>query len=214
MASITNDPNGRRRIQFVAPDGARKTIRLGKCDKRTAEGVCRHVEGLLAARISGQPVPRDTAAWLTEVAPALRDKLAAVGLIDPERRLTVGEHLTQWLESKRAAGHAVASVLAWRQSVTEMQALFGERPLRSLTHADGERYRDAMLARGLRPTTIHKRLGHARQMLEDAVRLGHLPASPWRHLRQRQGDPSERRAYVSVADAQRVLDHCPNVWWR
>src|SRR5262249_41890503 len=58
------------------------------------------------------------------------------------------------------------------------------------------------------------RLGHARQVLEDAVRQGHLPANPWRHLRQRQGDPAERRAYVPVADAQRVLDHCPNVWWR
>src|SRR5262245_38312434 len=174
MASITNDPNGRRRIQFVAPDGARKTVRLGKCDKRTAEGVCRHVEGLLAARISSQPVHRDTAAWLAEVAPALRDKLAAVGLIEPERRLTVGEPLTTWLESKRAAGHAVAAILDWQQSVTDMQALFGERPLAALTHADGERYRDTMLTRGLRATTIHKRLGHARQMLEDAVRLEHL----------------------------------------
>ena len=61
MASIVNDPNGRRRIQFVSPDGSRKTIRLGKVDRKTAEGVCRHVEALLVAKISGQPVPRDTA---------------------------------------------------------------------------------------------------------------------------------------------------------
>src|SRR5262249_26977045 len=56
--------------------------------------------------------------------------------------------------------------------------------------------------------------GHARQMLEDAVRLGHLTANPWKHVRQRQGDPSERRAYVPVEDAQRVIERCPNVWWR
>jgi hypothetical protein len=37
MASIVNDPNGRRRIQFVSPDGKRKTIRLGKIDRKTAE---------------------------------------------------------------------------------------------------------------------------------------------------------------------------------
>ena len=61
MASVVNDPNGRRRIQFVAPGGKRKTIRLGKIDRKSAESICRHVEALLAAKISGQPVPRDTA---------------------------------------------------------------------------------------------------------------------------------------------------------
>lgn len=41
--------------EFVAPDQKRKTIRLGKTDRRTADGVARHVETLLAALIGGQP---------------------------------------------------------------------------------------------------------------------------------------------------------------
>jgi hypothetical protein len=82
MASIANDPNGRRRILFVAPDESRKTIRLGKCDRKSAEAIARHVEALLAAKIGGQPVPRDTAAWLANIGVALRDKLAAVGLVE------------------------------------------------------------------------------------------------------------------------------------
>ena len=40
MASIVNDPNGRKRILFVAPDGKRKTIRLGKIDRKSAESIC------------------------------------------------------------------------------------------------------------------------------------------------------------------------------
>jgi hypothetical protein len=63
-----------------------------------------------------------------------------------------------------------------------MTNLLGERALASLTHADGEAYRAAMQARKLRSTTVHERLGHARQMLEDAVRLGHLPTNPFRHV--------------------------------
>ena len=63
MASISNDPNGRKRILFVAPDGSRKTIRLGRIDRKSAEAIKRHVEALLSAKIGGQPVPRDTAAW-------------------------------------------------------------------------------------------------------------------------------------------------------
>src|SRR5262245_51770087 len=74
--------------------------------------------------------------------------------------------------------------------------------------------RSEMQARGLRSATVHRRLGHARQIFEDAVRLGHLGANPFKHVRHRAGDPSERRAYIPVADAQCVIDHCPNVWWR
>lgn len=214
MASIADDPNGRRRILFVAPDEKRKTIRLGKCDRRTADSICRHVEALLAVKITGQPLARDTATWLAGLAPKLKDRIAAVGLIVAEKTLTTKQYLDDWLASRKAAEHAVASLLAWGQSVREMNTMFGERTLASLTHADGEAYRAAMQARNLRSTTVHKRLGHARQMLEDAVRLGHITANPFRHVRQRMGDVSERRAYVSVADVKRVIEHCPNVWWK
>ena len=178
MASITNDPNGRRRIQFVAPDESRKAIRLGKCDRKSAEAIARHVEALLAAKIGGQPVPRDTAVWLGEIGAALRDKLAAVGLVEPLQRLTFGGFLTTWLVDKTAAGFKPTSLRAWRQTADNLNTQFGQRMLASVNHADGEAFRAEMKARGLRPTTIHKRLGHARQMLEDAVRLGHVPMSP------------------------------------
>src|SRR5262245_2387893 len=166
MASIADDPNGRRRILFVAPDGSRKTVRLGKTDRKSAEAIARHVEALLAAKIGGQPVPRDTAVWLTGIGAALRDKLAAVGLVEPERRLTVREYLEDWLSRKKTAGHAVASAVVWGQAVRDINELFGNRPLTSLTHADGEALRDSLLARELRSTTVHKRLTLARQFLE------------------------------------------------
>ncbi|MCC7351124.1 MAG: hypothetical protein IT446_11190 [Phycisphaerales bacterium] len=53
MASAIEDPNGRKRIQFVAADSTRKTVRLGKASMRDAEQVCRHVEALAAATING-----------------------------------------------------------------------------------------------------------------------------------------------------------------
>ena len=100
MASIANDPGGRRRIQFVAPDESRKTIRLGKCDRKTAEAISRHVEALLAAKITGQPVPRDTAVWVVGIGPALRDKLANVGLVAAPRRAALGEFLRSYILSR------------------------------------------------------------------------------------------------------------------
>src|SRR5689334_11883348 len=103
MASIANDPGGRRRILFVAPNESRKTIRLGKIDRKSAESICRQVEALLVAKIGGQPVPRDTAAWLAGIGAKLRDKLAAVGLVEVAQRLTVGEFLASWLGGKKEA---------------------------------------------------------------------------------------------------------------
>ena len=52
MASIVRDPNGRKRILFVAPDEKRKTIRLGKVSQRAAEAIKAKVEHLVAAKVS------------------------------------------------------------------------------------------------------------------------------------------------------------------
>jgi len=140
--------------------------------------------------------------------------VASVGLIEAEKRLTVGQFLAAWLKARKESGYAAASLVAWGQITSELTELFGDRPLISLTHADGETYQLAMRSRGARETTIAKRLISARSMLEDALRLGHISANPFRHVRQRPGDPSERRAYVSVADTVRVIEACPNVWMR
>src|SRR5262245_3640805 len=168
MASIANDPNGRRRILFVAPDESRKTIRLGKCDRKGAEAIARHIEALLAAKIGGQPVPRDTAVWLAGIGTALKEKLARVALVDAPSRLTLGDYLASWLADKSAAGFKPTSLRAWGQTAGNLTRMFGEKVLVALTHADGELFRADMQGRGLRPATIHKRLGHARAMLQDA----------------------------------------------
>src|SRR5262245_49886498 len=56
MASVVNDPNGRKRILFVDAEENRKAIRLGKIDLKSAETICRHIEALLAAKLGAQPV--------------------------------------------------------------------------------------------------------------------------------------------------------------
>ena len=44
MASITNESGGRRTIQFVGSDGKRRSVRLGKVSKRTAEAINARME--------------------------------------------------------------------------------------------------------------------------------------------------------------------------
>ena len=66
MASI-GDENGRKRILFMAPDGKRKTIRLGKVAKRQAEAVKIHVEQLAHAFSTNTAPPLATSQWLASL---------------------------------------------------------------------------------------------------------------------------------------------------
>src|SRR5688572_13964983 len=86
MASVIDDPNGRKRIQFVARDGSRKTVRLGECSKRDAEQICRHIEALAAASINGQPLERGTAVWLRDIGQQLHERLARAELVATRSR--------------------------------------------------------------------------------------------------------------------------------
>ena len=79
MASIGKDPGGLRRILFVAPDGKRKTIRLGKVSQKTAEGVKTKVESLVASALTGQAADDETSRWVRNLDTVMADKLAAVG---------------------------------------------------------------------------------------------------------------------------------------
>jgi hypothetical protein len=85
MASIGNDPNGYRRVLFVAPDGRRKTVRLGKVSSKVAESIRYRIESLLSALIVGT-MDRDTSLWVAEITERnqeLRTKLEKVGLLEP-----------------------------------------------------------------------------------------------------------------------------------
>lgn len=82
MASVSSDSKGGRRVLFVDPSGRRQCVRLGRLPLRDAEAVARHVESLLASKISGTPVPRPTATWIGEVGDVLRQRLAKVGLVE------------------------------------------------------------------------------------------------------------------------------------
>ena len=81
MASISTDKTGNRTLQFVAGDGKRRSIRLGKMTKKFADSIRTRVEHLNAARIGHTSLDNETAAWVSKIGDDLHAKLAAVGLI-------------------------------------------------------------------------------------------------------------------------------------
>src|SRR5207249_7992387 len=101
MASIANDPGGRRRIIFVDKNGDRKAIWLGKVAKRLAEEIKTKVESINTAAIAGCSIDGETAEWLGKIGDALHAKLATAGLITSREPVAPREHtrLSDFLES-------------------------------------------------------------------------------------------------------------------
>jgi hypothetical protein len=108
MASVISDPNGRKRIQFVAGDGNRRAIRLGKATVRQAEAVKVKVEQLVLAATGVTGVVDDeTVDWLTGLNDAMYDKLAGVGLVGLREsvKLRAFSRCVYRRETRREAGH-------------------------------------------------------------------------------------------------------------
>ena len=213
MASVAKDGKGWR-ILFVAPDGKRKTLRLGRVDKKTAESIRVHVEALLASRISGLPVQQATASWLNTIGEALKEKLAKAGLIDTVAVAKLGPYLDDYVASRQGTCTPATRVV-WGHTIRNLCDFFGrECRLADITPEKAEAFRQYLMGQGLADTTIHKRLQFARMFFAYAQRKGLITTNPFSLVTHRAGDPSGRRVYVSVEDTLRLIENAPNVWWR
>src|SRR5262249_8088337 len=143
MASISNDPNGHRRILFVAKDGTRKTLRLGKVALRIATEIKTKVEALNAAAIGGFSVDNETATWVGQIGDKLHRKLTITGLVPPRQRLETRKQvfLGAWLE-KYIAGRTDVKPNTHRNleaAKARLVEYFGaEKPLEEISAGDAD----------------------------------------------------------------------------
>jgi integrase len=212
MASIVNDPNGRRRIQFVSPDGKRKTIRLGKIDRKSAESICRHVEALLVAKISGQPIPPGTAVWLTSIGEKLRQRLVRVGLVDDTPSApTVSQWCQDYLDSRSDWSTRTRSNVLF--AVRLLVERLGDTKLDKVTSADTEALVHALEQR-YAPNTVRRVTGYCRQIFAAAIKRGMLTRNPFADLPGTTRPNRSRSHYVSREEAQALIDAAPDAEWR
>jgi hypothetical protein len=176
MASLSNDPGGRRRILFIDPDGNRKAIRLGKISKRQAESVKLRIEDLAGAKISGSTPSDETCRWLASIDDDLRDKLAAVGLAESRESATLGKFVQNYIE-KRGETIKPGTMQVWRLTQKNLRGFFGDaKRLRDISPGDAEDFRNHLLSSGLGEATTRKRCAVSSQMLRYAMKHRSCPA--------------------------------------
>jgi integrase len=214
MASISSQPNGRRTIQFIAADGKRKSIRLGKVSMKTAEEVCRRVEYLHAAKVSGTAADAETMKWLASTGAALHAKLAAAGLVAP--RQTATTTLGQWLTEYREYRADVSEGTSTNYGIitNRLLAFFpADRLLHTITEADADRWL-VYLKHEYAGPTVSKSVKVARQFWAQAIRHGLASSNPFAHLRTPSEVNTARAFFVDRPTFALVLAACPDDEWR
>jgi integrase len=214
MASVISDPNGRKRIQFVAGDGSRRTIRLGKATMRQAEAVKVKIEQLVLAATSVTGVVDDeTVNWLTGIDESMYDKLAGVGLVGRRDSVKLRAFLDAYIEERSDVKPGTSITYKWvRLNLTDF---FGDdKPLREITPGEADQWRLYLVKQGMADDTIRRRCGTAKQFFRVAVRRKLVSANPFEDLKSAtQGNP-QRYYFITQAEAQKVLDACPDAQWR
>ncbi len=207
MASLSTDANGNRTIQFVSPDGKRRSVRLGKVNKKLAESVKLKVEHLAAAAASRMPLDVETAAWVGQVGAELHAKLAAVGLIPRRESATLGAFLADYAARRRANGTKGSTVATIDRVAADLVGALGpETDVRAVTPAMADDVAARYVARGLATATAARRLKTCIMLFKIAARRGLADENPFADVKFPAGGPdAARRHYVTRDDARRAI---------
>jgi len=212
VASITRESSGRRLIQFAGQDGRRKSIRLGKVSQRVAEEIRVKVEHLIASAASNCPIDQETASWLARIGDDLADKLSAVGLTGRRTRACLDDFLADYIRRRTdIKPNTVRNLEAARSRLVEF---FGpNKSLRDITPGDADAWLLA-LRENYANGTAGRTAKRAQQFFHSAVRQRLITENPFADLKAPSQVNESRKHFITLAEAQKVLEACPDGEWR
>ena len=218
MASISHEKKtGRRTVQFVGDNGKRRSIRLGKVNKRQAESAKLFIEDLLHCKVTGTSPKGTTAEWIDGLPDAIRQRIERSGLLGPQERREcpkLAEWMRQYIEGRKDVKSATATV--YGHTRRNLLAFFGEsKRLDEIAPGDAEDFRIFLRTdEELAENTVRRRCGIAKQFLRSAVRKKIILENPFDGLPIVVRENRKRSYFVSHAEAEAVLDACPDARWR
>jgi len=213
MASLSNEKNGRRTIQFIDENSKRKSIRLGKVTRKNAESVKTRVEYLISSKITGQALDHETSMWLSQIDDGLRCKLHKVDLVTGPESMLLEPFLDSYFESR--TDWKPSTRIAYGQSKKKLIDYFGpKKPLREITRGDADLWRLFLFNQGLASNTICKRSCQAKHFFETSLRRGLIEENVFSHLDSIVRANRDRMHFVTRDETDAVLKACPDDEWR
>ena len=215
MASITKQPNGRRIVQVVCPDGKRRSLRLGKVSTKIAEGVKTHIEHLVSANATGQSVDLHTSRWLADISDDLHEKIVKLGMAKPRasvERRTISQVIKEHGEKRVDVKPATRDT--WKQSHSSFVSFVGaNRFIDEISAADADDWEQSLISSGLSRGTVRKRVRVVKALMNWAIKREYLDRSPLIGLSSTSHAGAEK-PHITREDAFKVLERLPNSQWR
>jgi integrase len=224
MADLSRE-GGRNswKLRWYNPDGRRQSMRLGSMPKKTAEQFKTKFEELLGVRHGGGSLPAELSEWLkNRLSDELREKLAAAGLVESQRRLRLREFCDEFCASRHNV--AAATAVRDRQVSSLLVEFFGaDRRLDSITARDAEAWKQWLAEKGnkrdkerqsLGDNTVRRRTGVARQIFNKAIRWGLLKENPFADLAVTVLENKARQVFVKWPDVLKVIEQAPSIEWQ
>jgi len=224
MACVGKEPGGRKRILFVARDGSRRTIRIGKTSMGQAESFKTKIESLVTTQFTGR-MDDEIGRWLVNLGDKMYAKLAAVGLVEPRvdqsavpevpvaPALCLGAFVNQYIESRI---DLKPGTLRNHQEVCDRLLGFFEasKLLNTITPGDADAWRLYLVKRGLAENTIRASCKVARKFFRAAVRSRLIAENPFSDLKVTTKKNRDRDYFVTRQDAEKILMACPDIDWK
>ncbi len=174
------------------------------------------MEALVASKISGKPISRETSVWLANIGTALHDKLAKSGLIDHRKTNAGGSLLGPFIDAYLASRDDLKpnTLVAFVQTRKAMMRHFGEeKPIGEINAGDADEWA-AALRKDYSPASVATFVKKARQMFRHAVRKKMISESPFASRRVPSQVNKSREEFVSRETISQVIEAAPNVEWR
>jgi integrase len=230
MASISTDQRGLRRLLFKGLNGNRRSIRLGKIQKRAAESIKQHVEHLLSCNQAGLAFNAQTSEWLNKIDQSLRTKLEKHGLVSLKVHrvgLKLSNHIAAYRE--RISHLKPSTQTHWNHTFRNLATFFSRDPyLSDITAGDAKDFQIYLLKgkarssrRGKLPkskllavNTVAKRISNCKALFKDAISRKQIDSNPFEGLRGTVRSNPERDYFITLEESTKVLEACPNAEWR
>ena len=221
MASLIIKGN-RRALQFrLRPNLERQTISLGATTEEDAEVIRKRVTILVESFRADSPPDPSTREWVAKLTDALHAKLAATGLVIPRagteapRVPTLGRFLTEYVGKRSDVKRSTATFYGHTKRC--LVEFFGAtRPLDKITAGDADDFRRWLVSdQGLADNTVRRRCCAAKQFFRNALRRRLITENPFGDMKGCSVQENRERDYfITRADAQKVIDACPDAQWR
>ena len=231
MASLSRDSkSGQWMVRICAPDGSRPTIRLGRLDAHRAADVHRLIGELVTAARNGVEPTAVARAWVTSLDRHFRRRLERAGLLEAEEAdgqaaqvrdsargcPTVAAWVDEYIEGRADLKQGTRINLL--QAARDVKDFFGTvRGLDEVTPGDADAFRvflHSQRQRKLGRGTAARRVKRARQFFAAAVKHRLIAENPFTGIKCGDFSDGRRFHFVTIAEAQAVLDACPDAEWR